>query len=49
MYEAGTSIAVTGNVKLYAVVFNRASERKNFFSDLDAASGWRMSGGTGRG
>ena len=49
MYEAGTSIAVTGNIKLYAVVFNRDSEKELSFSDLDAASGWRMSGGTGRG
>lgn len=49
-YEAGESITVNGNVKLYAVVFNRSAEEELSSSDLLASSGWRMgNGSTSRG
>ena len=48
-YEAGESIAVSRNMKLYAVVFNRSREEELSESELLASSGWRLGGGYGRG
>lgn len=46
-YEAGDTITVNGNLKLYAVVFNRAYEEELTASDLIASSGWRIGNGSG--
>ena len=48
-YEAGESITVSRNMKLYAVVFNRSREEELSESELLASSGWRIGGGSGRG
>ena len=46
-YEAGDTIAVNGNLRLYAVVFNRSNEEELTSSDLMASSGWRIGNGSG--
>lgn len=46
-YEAGDTITVNGNLKLYAVVFNRSYEEDLTASDLLASSGWRIGNGSG--
>lgn len=49
-YEAGESVTVNGNIKLYAVVFNRATEEELSESELLSSSGWRIgNGSTSRG
>ena len=49
-YEAGEKITVNGNIKLYAVVFNRSYEEDLSLSDLLASgSGWKLGNGSSRG
>ena len=45
-YEAGETITVKGNMKLYAVVFNRKAEEELSESALLASSGWRIGNGS---
>lgn len=49
-YEAGDVLTVNGNIKLYAVVFNRSTEEDLTLSDLLAAgSSWKLGNGSSRG
>ena len=49
-YEAGEKMLITGNVKLYAVVFKRANEEDLTAEELLASNKWRWgNGGTSKG
>ena len=49
-YEAGQKITVNTNLKLYAAVFNRATEEEVTATDIALTSGWRIgNGSTSRG
>lgn len=49
-YEAGDTITVNSNIKLYAVVFNRSAEEDLTLSELlQSASSWKIGNGSSRG
>ena len=49
-YEAGDTITVNSNIKLYAVVFNRSAEEDLTLSELlQSASSWKIGNGSNRG